>query len=46
MSADRLEHARQMTAIHQARAAMKSLTPEEREAHHRMAERYERQADR
>lgn len=41
-----LEHDRQMAAIHQARSNSKALTPEERRAHHLLANRYERRAQR
>lgn len=39
-----LEHARQMAAIHQARARLGSLTREERDAHHEMGKWYDRDA--
>lgn len=39
-----LEHARQMAAVHQARAQLRSLSREERDAHDRMAAWYEHDA--
>lgn len=41
-----IEHDRQMAAIHQARADLRSLTRDERDAHYHLANRYERRAQR
>lgn len=46
MSAHEQEHDRQMAAIHQARAAMPSLSAEARDAHAALGDRYERRAQR
>lgn len=41
-----LEHDRQMAAIHHARSRLRSLSPDERQAHAELADRYEHRAQR